>query len=506
MFRLTVEKGETAGKVYELKPGENMIGRSRSAAVHISSPDVSGVHAHIRVAGGTAFLENLSQFGTSVDGVPVSGEVALADGQCLELGKSTRLRFNVDANAVQEAATGMGFDPAATIAGERGKITMAGTLTGGAGRSDLTTAFMPPDPSHMEDEEGVTHAMQTRAATPEEIELLRVAEQKRARRKFMIMATVVVAVVALVVVFRPKPLPPETEIDWARDERGEYLDDFLPAVSGGVKDGGYDVMFPGNKSFKKSVDGNGFVLEGRVGRKLDVPMRVVLQEEYDARLAGISRDEMVAEWIAQVSASGGRWNFDRPSPAIAFFGKRNGVPYTRVTYVRDGGGSWFGMANVVRHGCRRITICAEVPVIERVRAESMLATKMLIASEHFEYSYWEYNPVTPAFPENEVLAQISKELERIAPATWVALENQLTGVLTKASLAGNAACVEEAQRLLVKLRERQTLWFNSQQLAFDAALMQGRNDRAVKIAEFTKAVFSNMEDQRYFTVRKWKVY
>jgi len=88
----------------------------------------------------------------------------------------------------------------------------------------------------------------------------------------------------------------------------------------------------------------------------------------------------------------------------------------------------------------------------------------------------------------------------------VALQNQLTGVLTKASVAGNADCVSEAQRLLVKLRERQTLWFNSQQLAFDAALMQGSNARAVKIAEFTKAVFSNMEDQRYFTVRKWKVY
>ena len=34
--------------------------------------------------------------------------------------------------------------------------------------------------------------------------------------------------------------------------------------------------------------------------------------------------------------------------------------------------------------------------------------------------------------------------------------------------------------------------------------MQNNWTKAVKIAEFTKAVFSNIEDQRYFTVRKWK--
>ena len=62
----------------------------------------------------------------------------------------------------------------------------------------------------------------------------------------------------------------------------------------------------------------------------------------------------------------------------------------------------------------------------------------------------------------------------------------------------------EAAGLLAKLREREALWFNSQQLAFDAAVMQGSIKKAKKIAEFTKGIFSNMEDQRYYTVRKWK--
>ena len=50
MVRLTVEKGEAAGAVFELKAGEHTLGRSRASAVHLAAPDVSGVHACIRVS------------------------------------------------------------------------------------------------------------------------------------------------------------------------------------------------------------------------------------------------------------------------------------------------------------------------------------------------------------------------------------------------------------------------------------------------------------------------
>ena len=92
----------------------------------------------------------------------------------------------------------------------------------------------------------------------------------------------------------------------------------------------------------------------------------------------------------------------------------------------------------------------------------------------------------------------------MAPATWVEMEKLLTGLLTKTARTENQEAETEALRLLARLREREALWFNSQQLAFDAAVMQGNNKKAVKIAEFSKAVFSDTEDQRYYTVRKWK--
>lgn len=517
MLRLTVEIGDPAGAVYELKQGENTLGRSRSATVHLAAPDVSGVHACIRVAAdGSAQLENLSQYGTRIDGEPVKGVKALSDGQRLEFGKATVLRVSLDAAVEAATGTGDGLTMAAPPSGgatqtglasataTRPPATRGATRTSAGFDAEQTGAFsMAGLPPAEPDEEGATRAMQTRIATPEEIELLKVKEQKRARQHLLIGLVIAVPVLILVVIFRPRTPPPENEIGWSKDAEGHYLDAFEPAPSGGRKEGGYDLMYPGNKTFKKSEVVGGLVLEGWVGRNLDVPMRVTLQEENDPHIAAMARKEMVDDWIRQISASGGRWNFDQPSPVIAFLGKKNGVPYTRITYLRDGDGSWFGTANIVRHGARRIVTRAEVPATERVRAERLLSAKLIRVSDEFEYAYWEYNPVSSTLAESEALAQVRKDLDRMAPATWVALQGMLTGLLTKAVAAGHQETVDEAVRLLVKLRERQSLWFNSQQLAFDAARMQGNHVKAMKIEEFTKAVFSSTEDQRYFTVRKW---
>ena len=145
----------------------------------------------------------------------------------------------------------------------------------------------------------------------------------------------------------------------------------------------------------------------------------------------------------------------------------------------------------------------EVPATERVRAEKMMSAKLIRPSEEFEFSYWEGVPVATKLSENEVLTRARTDLDRMAPATWVAIESMLQSLLTQCVQASHKEIEAEAVRLLVKLRERQALWFNSQKLAFNAAMMQNNWKKAAKIAEFTKAVFSNMEDQRYFDVRKW---
>ena len=518
MLRLTVEKGEPAGAVCELKPGETTLGRSRSATFRLLASDVSGLHAVVKVAGGVARLENLSQFGTRVDEQPVAGAVALISGQRIAIGKVTVLRVDEADGADAEAPTGGGHEPATRAADAALTAAAAPALTRAAPSASRATADTLADDAFSEltrsmggvtgqggeAEEGATRAMQTRAATPEEIEHLQELERKRVRRRMTVGLSVAIPLVVLALIFRPRRPPPEVEIEWPKDAAGSYLDQFEPAPSGGYKEGGFDVCFPGNGTFKRKVIEGGMVLEGFIGRSLDVPMRVMVQEEREVRFAGLSRAAAVEDWMQQAAGSSGRWNFDRPSPTPAFFGRKNGIPYTRVTYLRDGDGTWFGVASVVLYGDRRLVARTEVPAAERMRAEKMMSVKLIRPSDAFEFAYWEGVPGTASLDESAMLRQIRADLERIAPATWAALESLLQTLLTQAVQAGHREVETEALALLVKLRERQALWFNSQKLAFDAAMMQNNWKKAEKVAEFTKAVYSRVEDQRYFDVRKWK--
>ena len=519
MLRLIVEKGEPAGAVFDLAPGETTLGRSRSSTCHLLASDISAAHAVIRVADNDAQLENLSQFGTRVNGLEVSGKVALALGQQIEIGRATVLRVADDG---ETSAPSIGDGTTAPVTGavaapplsEKSPPTPApdtqavapdsgATYADDAEFSELTRS-MAGVTSDGEDEEGVTRAMQTRAATPEEIDHLRETERKRTRRRVSILLTVAVPVVILGLLFWPHTPPPEDEIEWSKDAEGNYLDVFEPAPSGGFKEEGFDVCYPDNGTFSKRVVEGGMVLEGRIGRNLDVPMRVILQESRETRFAGMTRDAVVDDWMERVASGDGRWNFDRPSPTPSFFGRKNGVPYVRVTYLRDGGGSWFGVASVVRHGSRRIVARTEVPATERVRAEKMMSARLIRPSPAFEYTHWEGPGSVASLDEAATLRQIRADLGRIAPATWVALDKILQPLLVQAAQAGHSDTEAKAVVLLAHLRERQALYFNSQKLAFEAAMMQNNRHKAAKIAEFTKAVFSNIEDRRYLKVRKWR--
>lgn len=528
MYKLTVERGESVGMVYLLKAGENTLGRSRSATCKLQAGDVSGVHAKIVVEGGVARLENLSQYGTRLDDAAVKDAVELKLGQRIMVGKSTVLLVG-EADASDEAPTGDGHGasaaetqaaggdstlvPTMASAGAAAKasaaeqpLTMSGGTRAATGAgmddfSELTRAMADLAPG--DDEEGMTRAMQTRAATPEELEHLMALEQKRARQRYIVGVAVVLPLLLLFLIFRPRTPPPELEIEWSRDVNGRYSDNFIAAPSGGFKEGGFDICYPDNNTFEKRVIEGGLMLEGQMGRKLDVPMRVIVEEAHQTRFVELTRAQAVEDWMREV-ADKGTWNFDPPSPTPAFYGRRNGIAYARVTYTRDSKGSWFGVASLTLDGDRRIVARAEVPAVERVRAEKMLNVKLINPANEFESAHWEGSVGGARLDEQESLRQIRAELERIAPATWVAIEKQLKNLLTQATLGGRSEVRESATQLLTKLRERQALWFNSQQLAFDAAIMQNDWLKAAKVAEFTKAVFTDVEDQRYFDVRKWK--
>lgn len=556
MFTLTVEKGAPAGMRFALAEGENIIGRSHSARVRLAANDISGQHARLTITGAKATVENLSRFGTKLDGAAVNDVVPLISGQRLTLGAETTLLFKQeleDATVVTPAAADVRAAPGDMTMATMGKTIVTKSQTPAAGGPkpaafELKTGEAPLQRPGVERaapaetptlqpatgaaaktglgktgamaggpagefsrtawseaggaEEGATRAMQTRVAGMEEIEFLRTLERQWLRKRIILGICVGVPLLALLIFLWPRKLPPETEIEWPKDANGDYIDAFVPAPSGGFKDGGFDIAFPGLPGWKSTAIPGGIRIETRIGRDRDVPLVFVLQEDADNRYVEMERKAVLEEWMKQIAGEGGeRWNFDLPGQ-LYFIGNENGLPCLPVSYQRDGKGSWFGWAHLFRHGRRRIVLRIEVPVTDRLRANNIITKTFINVSPTMERTFWEGGAEMPKRDVTDILRQVRPELDRMAPATWSELESILVGAIRKAAKEGNAEKEKEALDLLVRLRDQAALWFNSQRLAKLDADARGNAKRAAQIADFCKAVFSGMDDRRYFTVRK----
>jgi DNA-binding winged helix-turn-helix (wHTH) protein len=75
---------------FELRPGENVIGRGHDVAVHVDSASISRHHARIVITRDLATVEDLgSKNGTWLRGVRVTAPVHLEDGDRLRVGTVT---------------------------------------------------------------------------------------------------------------------------------------------------------------------------------------------------------------------------------------------------------------------------------------------------------------------------------------------------------------------------------------------------------------------------------
>jgi DNA-binding winged helix-turn-helix (wHTH) protein len=75
------------GRAIAVGEGSSDIGRDRDAAICIDAPSVSRRHARLVFGDGRATIEDLhSKNGTSVNGHPVEGPVALSDGDEIRVG------------------------------------------------------------------------------------------------------------------------------------------------------------------------------------------------------------------------------------------------------------------------------------------------------------------------------------------------------------------------------------------------------------------------------------
>ncbi len=90
---LMVLAGTNVGEMYRLQPGESIIGRAATAGIRLDDDGISRRHARIVVEGTSVRIEDLqSSNGTLVNGQRVDA-VALRDGDKLQFGSNTVLKF-----------------------------------------------------------------------------------------------------------------------------------------------------------------------------------------------------------------------------------------------------------------------------------------------------------------------------------------------------------------------------------------------------------------------------
>ena len=86
--------GASVGAMFKLPAGEASIGRSRRADIRLTDDGVSRFHAAIRHDGDRLFIEDRgSRNGTFVNGKKVEGTHVLADGDKIQVGRTTILKF-----------------------------------------------------------------------------------------------------------------------------------------------------------------------------------------------------------------------------------------------------------------------------------------------------------------------------------------------------------------------------------------------------------------------------
>lgn len=355
-----------------------------------------------------------------------------------------------------------------------------------------------------------TNVLQTRVATAEEMDFLRLQEKKKTQGRYVWYALAAVGVIAIMfIIYQFRPPPPEQTLSWPRDSKGKALDKFIPLKNGdSYETGKFSLLVPDVKGTVIKDSADGMEVSTFVGRDKDVQLRVILSVKKSKQFLNEDRMTTFRNWMKEVSASGGLWNFDPPSD-LMFIGQNNGLPCLRVAYRREAENkSWYGEALFFRCGDERIVRQAEIPTGERIRGERIVSGEVYLRlSPQWITDHWEGSPEqlrdgTPRDMLNEARLLLTK----MSPATWSKTYLLIRSVLIASTASGDNALVEEALAQLRVLRDRQRSWYNAQKLAYLREKQLKNEAGMARIRESCKAVFSSEDDLRCLNIRrnKWE--
>jgi len=612
--------GHPGELIVPLPDGDHLIGRSRSAEIQLSQPDVSGKHLILHVDGDSVIAENLSSHGSRTGQTTLELPTPIRVGDSIYLGKSTVITLQLagegpddDApetatvvaddpapaapepppappktpapaadpgatvieaapapaptpaadpevtivgavpapapapapaadpdvtivGAVPAPAPAPAADPDVTIVGEvpapvppapaddmDATVIEAAPAPAPAPRPAPARPAAPPAPAKMdatvaeaapadgeeEEEDGEdvfkTNVMQTRIASAEELDFLRRQDRNTKRgKKLKYIIPLVVAALALAAVFFFKGEPPEEKLTWPKTADGKFSEKPYDPAAGGFSKGRFSLIAPLVETTQSSVGKDGdLVVITRIGRDRDVELRLTLSCKRSAAYLHESREKTFRDWIREVSASGGHWNFDQISD-LFFIGKNNGLPCMSAVYTREvENQSWYGEVIFFRNGDERIVRMAEIPGSERLRGAGFLAgNAFLFTSPQFIENHWEGAEGVFSGDPAELLQEAKGLLVKMSPATWDKITMLLRAVLVQATEKDLPDLREDALNQLRKLRNYQKVWYNAQMIAYLKEKAAGNLRAAELIRDSCLAVFSSKDDLRHRNIQR----
>ena len=491
-----------------LKPGEHLAGRSHTADIHLTAPDISGKHLRIEVMPDSVFAENLSSHGTLRGGSQLIGRTELKDGDVLGISKSTELRFEIRETVVRDASETETVIPGSAVPEpakreDRDSTRIPVPPVPEAKKTEPESASEPEDANP---EVPKTDVMHTRLASLEEMNLLRNVDRKRATGKiFKYILGVALFVIVLVLLYSLRAAPKEANLSWPVGSDGYELGEFADPGNGGHKAGEFSLAFPSIKGKTKVERKNRNIsITTRFGKDASVPLRIFFVEKRSDAFLTQDRKAVFASMIADLQKDNRHWNLAQISD-VFFIGSGNGLPCLNCEYRREADGkSWYGDILFFRTGNRAYVRLAETLVSERARGQNFISgTPFLKFAPQYLQKHWEGYPGWKSGTHPDVmLDEVSRHLSKQAPFEWGRTYLLLQNILIESLHTGNRKLEKTALNQLQRLRSMQSIWYNSQKIQYQTAHLNNDRHQENAILELCKTVFSSPDDLRYFTLRR----
>ena len=500
------------------------IGRSRSNTIVLTEPDVSARHCILRKEAGTednvVLLEVLSSRITKLEDTPlcIGDKKNLTNGQRITMGDDVVFRFEEVESDVEESddiptlsnlpADSPKNDPEKTIPPVP-ESSPAVPLPDSGGTNNTTS--VPNDTgSAQPDENFETQAIRTRIASADEIEEIKKSFQNRQRKKGFLIASAVTLFLVLTLgcyfYFRPET---ETQVSWPADLKDPK------ATTALVLRSNVGIVFPSTVGYSTKKDQ--IEVFSALGKNREIPLHILAKSWDDPASLELDRDAAFRKCVSMLQEKDNSLNVDSNRERIFVnTGLKDsaGVPLNFVSYTRRvENDDVFGYLIFFRYHQEQYIALMEVPVSTQWKTSFYLKSQI---PNMFRIS----NAITPGYWEGcsnyRKKSSIRDDLEeaRIAlmqrsPASWSRIFLCVRSALIKAQKQKRPPELEQAKRLLLKLRQLQAEWYSAQKLAYlYAENNQGKHTREIIQSNCESAFTAEFQnsDYRYDLIRRkvWK--